>query len=122
MQEIIGSSHSSKYTLGRRGSLRGPFARRNNRHGQVLRKVVRTISGPHQRTEHSNHIENFPNGSLIEGVSLNPIADKRRDNIGLQIGKRWDKISFRSSIFGMSAEVKVETRGFSRRARGGRTT
>jgi hypothetical protein len=43
------------------------------------------------------------------------------DDSGLQIGESKDQVGASATIFVVSAEVNADTRGFSRRTRGGLT-
>jgi len=51
-----------------------------------------------------------------------PAADEIGDDVGLEIGESQDEGRASAMILLMFAEVKALTRGFSRRACGGRTT
>jgi hypothetical protein len=76
------------------------------------------------RAQSPNHVKDPGDASLIEGMDVEPAANEVRDDVGLKIGECQDKIGsgLRSRILSMFAEMKALTRGFSRRACGGRTT
>ena len=54
-------------------------------------------------------------------MNRDTLADQRGDNIGLEVGEAEDKVRPQIEDLRDVAEVKAETRGFSRRASGGRT-
>ena len=70
--------------------LRGLFTHSNDRGRQLVRQTLGTISST--ETERLDHVEDLQNGKPIEGVHFDPVADQRRGNIGLEIGKREDKV------------------------------
>jgi hypothetical protein len=55
-------------------------------------------------------------------VHLDPAANEIGDNVRLEVGERQDEIWLQREDLSMFADVKALTRGFSRRACGGRTT
>jgi hypothetical protein len=55
-------------------------------------------------------------------MDIEPTANEIRGNVGLEIRKHQDKMGLQARILSMFADVKALTRGFSRRASGGRTT
>ena len=55
-------------------------------------------------------------------MDIEPTANEIRGNVGLEIGERQDKMRLQGEDLSMFADLKALTRGFSRRASGGRTT
>jgi hypothetical protein len=58
----------------------------------------------------------------LKAWTSEPTANEIRGNTGLEIGEGQDEIGLQKRILSMIADVKALTRGFSRRACGGRTT
>ena len=91
--------------------------RENTRAGddrrQFVGQPIGAIRGPDQRTERANHVENLRDSALIKGVYVHAVPDESSRDIGLQVGDVRTRSGFRARIFGMSAEVKADTRGFS---------
>ena len=58
--------------------------------------------------------------ALVEDMDVTPSRISAPD-IGLEVGKVQKRSGSSSRILGISAEMNAETRGFSRRTRGGRT-
>jgi hypothetical protein len=103
MPEITGSSHSAKYTLGRRVKCAAPLARPGKPGGELVGKTISTICRTDHRPEHADHVENLGDSALVEGVDIDALSNKRRHDIGLQVGES-------SRIFGMSAQVEAVPR------------
>jgi hypothetical protein len=115
MPEIIGSSHSAKYTLGAASS--APLVGAPDKPGgELVGKTISTICRTDHRPEHADHVENLGDSvrwrqcALVEGVDIEALSNKRRHDIGLQVGEAKTKAGLRSRFFGMSAEVKAVSR------------
>ena len=89
--------------------------------GELAGETVGIVRHPDDRPEHADHIQDFADAALIEGVNGHP----SRIRVAAMSAWRSEKLRTRSGssarIFGISAEVNAETRGFSCRALGGRT-
>ena len=61
------------------------------RHGKPGSELFGQTSGAIRRTdhcpEHMDHIENLGDSALVEGVDIDALSNKRRDNISLQVGE-----------------------------------
>ena len=101
--------------------MRGAWASGGKVCFKLVGKPVRQFGGVDDGPKHADHVEDFGNAALVEGVHGDTSPDQRRHDVGLEIGKAQDEIGLQVEDFGMSAVVKAETRGLLRRASGGRT-
>ena len=85
------------------------------------RQRVRFLRRTDQRAERADHVENSGDVALIEGMDRDIGAHQVGDDVGLQVGEGQHQIRLEREIFGTSAEMKADTRGFSLRTRAGRT-
>ena len=86
--------------LGPVGSLVGLPTRVVQIGGEATRQDVCAIMGAHQRAKHSDHVENFAYGALIEGVDGDARPDEARYDVGLQIGESQDEVGFEREDLG----------------------
>ena len=87
MPEIIGSSHSAKYTLGRRVKCAARWRAPASPAASLVGKTISTICRTDHRPEHADHVENLGDSALVEGVDIDALSNKRRHDIGLQVGE-----------------------------------
>ena len=67
--------------------------------GKFVCQATRTVSGAHQSAQRANHVEDFGDGALVERVYRDAFADKRRDDVGLKIGKGENQIRVQCQDF-----------------------
>ena len=88
--EIIGLSHSSKYTFGlwlsRIARCRISASPAANKSASLLARSRAPTSAPSVQ----NHIKNFGDGSLIECVDVDAFPNQLRGDLGLEIRKGQD--------------------------------
>ena len=88
--EIIGLSHSSKYTFGLWLSCIARCRISASPAANEFRQLAGAIEGTDQRTQRTNHIKNFGDGSLIECVDVDAFPNQLRGDLGLEIRKGQD--------------------------------
>jgi hypothetical protein len=102
-----------------------PVSRLGLRLFEACRELLcQTLCGfllPNNPANHSHHVENSGDDSLIEGVNLYALADEGCHDLRLQIREREDEVGLKRQDFETLALVKAETRGFSFLTREGRT-
>ena len=78
MPEIIGSSHSSKYTSGRRGNCMASRCASARSGFQLSCEPIGSLGRTHQRAEHADHVENLRDSALVESVNGNTLSGSAR--------------------------------------------
>ena len=84
-------------------------------------KRLRLVPRCDQSANGADHRKNAGDVALIEIMDGNTGADQFRRDLRLEIGEGEEEVGLSARILGISAEVKAETCGFSRRTCGGRT-
>jgi hypothetical protein len=72
--------------------LRRPEACSGKSVGKVRREPTGTVGRADNRSEHSDHVEDLGDATLVERMNGDALSDQRGDNIGLEIGKAQNKI------------------------------
>jgi hypothetical protein len=88
---------------------------------QGVRQCVGGIAAIDQRPEGTDDSEDAGHVALVEQMDGEACAGEVLDDSGLEIGEARTRSGASATIFAVSAEVNAETRGFSRRTRGGLT-
>ena len=84
--------------------------------------MIGALGRADQRAERADHRQNARDVALVEDMDGDAGAHEVGCDIGLQVGEGEHEIRLAApESLGMSAEMKAETRGFSRRTCGGRT-
>jgi len=69
----------------------------------------------------AQHAQNFGDAALVEDVHLDAAAHEFGGDVGLQVREAEHEVRLEARMRSIFADVNADTRGFSRRARGGRT-
>lgn len=102
---------------------RQPMRRGGSRAKPILvasGQLLGLVCCAHQSADGLDHRQNAGDIALIEGVDGDAGPDQLGRDLRLKIGEGGDEVGFERED-GMSAEVKADTRGFSRLTFGGRT-
>ena len=88
MPLISGSSHSSKYTRGRRVSRGGPRAHLRPAPPRARRaSAARPRLAADHAAERADHAQDLRDAALVEHVHLEAGADQLGGDVGLQVGE-----------------------------------